>query len=169
MSEYNDFLDELRASGVVNMWGAGTYLEEVYGMTREEAKTVLIDWMKSFNDRGSSAPISHQSKENTMAKLVVAPKPAPEAAKPAKAPRVQEPAPKADGTNCFEGTIGGAKYLFDAANGEALLELVAGTPIADQAAAAKRTLVPRSKASKYAVNLLFRQWRAAKNQAATPA
>jgi hypothetical protein len=51
--------------------------------------------------------------------------------------------------------------LFDAANGDTLLELKAGTPVAEQAQAIARTLIPRSQAGKYAVNLLFRQWRAA--------
>ena len=111
-----------------------------------------------------------------MAKLVIA-KPAPVAAKVAKstkvavvkAPKVEEPAPAPSKTEAFEGTIGGSKYLFDSGNGAAVLELVAGSPVADQAQAIGRTLVPRSKASKYAVNLLFRQWRQAKNEAATPA
>jgi hypothetical protein len=80
-------------------------------------------------------------------------------------PRVDEPGPKADGKRVFEGTVGNTKYLFDAGNGEALLELVPGTSVADQAASIKRTLVSRSKASKYAVNLLFKQWREARKAA----
>ncbi|MEK7093669.1 MAG: hypothetical protein AAB927_04270 [Patescibacteria group bacterium] len=113
-----------------------------------------------------------------MAKLVIAkPVVAAVAAKPAKVAKVKavkvpkpEPvAPAADGKNCFEGTIGGTKYLFDLNNGEALAELVAGTPVADQAQAIGRTLLPRSKAHKYAVNLLFRQWRDARPEKAKTA
>ena len=112
-----------------------------------------------------------------MAKLVIAKPAVAVAAKPApaakaKASKMEKPpvvVPPADGKNAFEGTIGGQKYLFDSGNGEALAELVAGTPIADQAQAIGRTLVPRSKASKYAVNLLFKQWRDAKKATATTA
>lgn len=110
-----------------------------------------------------------------MAKLVITKPAAPVAAKPAKAakaPKMEKPpvvVPAANGKECFEGTIGGTKYLFDSGNGEALAELVAGTPIADQAQAIGRTLVPRSKGSKYAVNLLFKQWRDAKKATTVPA
>lgn len=96
-----------------------------------------------------------------MAKMQVKEKPAATEAKPKK---VKEPVvvPEANGKEAFEGTIGDKKYLFDAGNGETLVELEAGKPIADQAQAIARTLIPRSKASKYAVNLLFRNWRAAR-------
>lgn len=42
------YLDELRESGVTNMYGAGKYLENEFSLTKNEAKDLLLDWMKSF-------------------------------------------------------------------------------------------------------------------------
>ena len=39
------FLYALRDSGVTNMWGATTYLEDYDGLEREDAKAVLSQWM----------------------------------------------------------------------------------------------------------------------------
>lgn len=47
--EHKEFLDELRESGETNMFGARPYLlEEFPELTKEEAKEVLSQWMKSF-------------------------------------------------------------------------------------------------------------------------
>ena len=43
------YLVELRDSGRTNMWGAAEYMEDELGIDRSEAKTVLVDWIKSFN------------------------------------------------------------------------------------------------------------------------
>lgn len=45
------FLDDLRESGVTNMWGAGEYLQEVFEVTKIEARDVLLEWMKTFKER----------------------------------------------------------------------------------------------------------------------
>ncbi|KKL59926.1 hypothetical protein LCGC14_2210470 [marine sediment metagenome] len=45
------FLDELRESGVTNMYGAGSYLEEEFGLNRKKASTILGEWMRTFSDR----------------------------------------------------------------------------------------------------------------------
>ena len=42
------YLDQLRASGVVNMFGAERYLAEGFGLDAHEARTILIEWMKGF-------------------------------------------------------------------------------------------------------------------------
>lgn len=42
------YLEGLRQSGVTNMFGAGPYLEREFGLDRNEAKKVLVDWMKSY-------------------------------------------------------------------------------------------------------------------------
>ena len=42
------YLEGLRQSGVTNMFGAAPYLEREFGLDRNEAKKVLVDWMKSF-------------------------------------------------------------------------------------------------------------------------
>ena len=39
------FLYALRDSGVTNMWGATTYLEDYNGLEEEDAKAVLFQWM----------------------------------------------------------------------------------------------------------------------------
>ena len=47
---YFNYLVELRDSGVTNMFGAGPYLEEEFGLHRREANDILTAWMKSFED-----------------------------------------------------------------------------------------------------------------------
>ena len=46
--EHKEFLDELRESGDTNMWGAGPYLQEEFGVTRQEAKAIVTEWMATF-------------------------------------------------------------------------------------------------------------------------
>ena len=46
MSEYFDYLNELRDSGDTNMLGAGAYLEAEFDLDRREAKTILMAWMQ---------------------------------------------------------------------------------------------------------------------------
>lgn len=45
---YFKFLDELKESGVTNMFGATPYLMDEFGLTKEEARKILMDWMKSY-------------------------------------------------------------------------------------------------------------------------
>lgn len=54
LAEYFEYLDDLRESGETNMFGAGNYLREDYGLDRREAGAVLSAWMKTF-DGSSSA------------------------------------------------------------------------------------------------------------------
>lgn len=42
------YLKDLRDSGAINMFGAGSYLEDDFGLTRREAKEVLLEWFESF-------------------------------------------------------------------------------------------------------------------------
>ena len=49
--EHLDYLDEIRKSGIVNMFGAGTYLQEEFSLSREEARTILKYWMDTFGER----------------------------------------------------------------------------------------------------------------------
>jgi hypothetical protein len=48
------YLQDLRDSGAINMWGAGAYLEDEFGLTRREAKAALLDWFESFNKQGQA-------------------------------------------------------------------------------------------------------------------
>jgi len=45
---YFDYLVTLRDSGVTNMFGAGAYLEREFGLSRYEAKDILLKWIDSF-------------------------------------------------------------------------------------------------------------------------
>ena len=50
------FLDELRETGVTNMLGAGIYLQESFNLSKYEAKAVLLEWIKTFNERNPISP-----------------------------------------------------------------------------------------------------------------
>jgi hypothetical protein len=45
--EVNLFLDDLRDSGVTNMYGAARYIQEEYSCDKQEAKDFLLQWMES--------------------------------------------------------------------------------------------------------------------------
>ena len=45
------FLDNLRASGVTNMFGATPYIQENFGLEKTKASKILIYWMNTFSDR----------------------------------------------------------------------------------------------------------------------
>ena len=45
------YLDTLRESGVANMFGASPYLQHEFGLDRKDAKTILLYWMQSFEER----------------------------------------------------------------------------------------------------------------------
>jgi hypothetical protein len=47
--EIHDYLSELRDSGETNMWFAAPYLEDRFGMSKQDAKQALLDWIQSFN------------------------------------------------------------------------------------------------------------------------
>lgn len=46
--EHLIFLDDLRESGVTNMYGSGAYLEDYYDLTKETSKEILLYWMETF-------------------------------------------------------------------------------------------------------------------------
>lgn len=48
MNEYFEYLDLLRESGVTNMFGAGPYLEQAFGLNRREARSILAEWMNQY-------------------------------------------------------------------------------------------------------------------------
>lgn len=46
------FLDDLRESGVVNMWGAGLYLMDGFpDLSDKQASQIHTYWMKTFSER----------------------------------------------------------------------------------------------------------------------
>ena len=56
--EHLDYLNELRESGVTNMYGAGPYLVRAFVISQKESHEILQYWMKSFSER-------HPRKEGT--------------------------------------------------------------------------------------------------------
>lgn len=46
-----EYLDDLRASGVTNMFGAGAYVQRDFGVDRDTARTWVLDWMDTFSER----------------------------------------------------------------------------------------------------------------------
>ena len=48
-NKYWIFLEELRKSGVTNMYGAGPYLEHRFGIGQREARMIVADWMRNYN------------------------------------------------------------------------------------------------------------------------
>lgn len=49
--EHLTYLDALRESGATNMWGAGPYLEKEFGVSRKDAKIIVLYWMGTFSER----------------------------------------------------------------------------------------------------------------------
>ena len=56
VQEMYTYLDELRASGVTNMFGAGSWLQKEFGLTKEPAWEVLRFWMEDFGKVDKSVP-----------------------------------------------------------------------------------------------------------------
>lgn len=44
------FLDIVRESGKINMFGAAPYIAETFGVSRREAQQYLLNWMQSFKE-----------------------------------------------------------------------------------------------------------------------
>lgn len=53
LCEAFDFLDDLRESGVTNMWGATAYVERALDHSKEDARTLLSAWMRTFDGQSS--------------------------------------------------------------------------------------------------------------------
>lgn len=52
--EHLEYLDELRESGVTNMFGAAPYLARWFALDIETARKYLSYWMKTFGQRHSA-------------------------------------------------------------------------------------------------------------------
>jgi hypothetical protein len=55
--EHFEFLDELRESGVTNMWGARPYLMEEFGLESKVAGEIVIEWMDSYKEREDNGTV----------------------------------------------------------------------------------------------------------------
>ena len=49
--EHLTYLDALRESEVINMFGAGRHLSDHFGVDRYEAQKILQFWMDTFEER----------------------------------------------------------------------------------------------------------------------
>ena len=45
--EHRNYLDNLRATGAINMFEAPKYLMQEFGLDQREANTIFIAWMRS--------------------------------------------------------------------------------------------------------------------------
>lgn len=45
LKEMFNYLNDLRESGQTNMFGAGIYLQEEFGLGKREAREILSKWM----------------------------------------------------------------------------------------------------------------------------
>lgn len=46
-----EYLDDLRDSGITNMYGAPPYVQRAFRMSREKAVATVSYWMKTFSTR----------------------------------------------------------------------------------------------------------------------
>ena len=47
-----EYLNELRDSGVTNMFGATSYIVDEYDIDKRKASAILSKWMANFNEAG---------------------------------------------------------------------------------------------------------------------
>lgn len=50
--EVFDYLNALRKSGTVNMFGAVPYIIKIYGLDTKIARKLHADWMENFSENG---------------------------------------------------------------------------------------------------------------------
>ena len=48
-NKYWIFLESLRRSGIVNMFGSAPYVQEAFGVSQKKAVDIVSDWMKKYN------------------------------------------------------------------------------------------------------------------------
>lgn len=54
--EHRKYLNTLRRTGIVNMFGAGPFLMEAFpGMTTNESRSILTQWRENFTEDDRNA------------------------------------------------------------------------------------------------------------------
>ena len=48
-NKYRIFLENLRRSGVTNMFGSASYVVDEFGVSHNEAVKIVSEWMKNYN------------------------------------------------------------------------------------------------------------------------
>lgn len=61
-NKYWLYLEKLRRTGLVNMFGASVYLENDFNLSHTEARQILVDWMKNYN------PADYKEEEHDICK-----------------------------------------------------------------------------------------------------
>jgi len=51
LDEILEYLDVLRDSGATNMFGAGEFISASFGLSKEDAKSILGYWMRTFSEK----------------------------------------------------------------------------------------------------------------------
>lgn len=54
LTEQFQFLDDLRDGGAVNMFGAGPYLAEEFGLPLSKARSIVAEWQRTFDGISSA-------------------------------------------------------------------------------------------------------------------
>ena len=49
--EHYEFLDMLKETGLINMFGAGSHLMDQFDLTKYEANRILTSWMETYEER----------------------------------------------------------------------------------------------------------------------
>ena len=50
-NEHYEFLDMLKETGLVNMFGAGSHLMDQFDLNKYEATRILTSWMETYEER----------------------------------------------------------------------------------------------------------------------
>lgn len=48
--KYYKMLEEIRRSGVCNMWGASPVFAEMANISEEDADAILLEWINNYNE-----------------------------------------------------------------------------------------------------------------------
>ena len=48
--KYYRYIEKLRASGITNMFEASVYLEDEFNLYNDDAKKILVSWMKNYDE-----------------------------------------------------------------------------------------------------------------------
>jgi hypothetical protein len=51
--EVLEYLNDLRDSGDTNMFGASPYVQQRFGLSRNESRKLVTLWMNNFNEDGN--------------------------------------------------------------------------------------------------------------------
>lgn len=60
--EHLNYLDGLRESGIVNMFGASPFIVEEFGASKSDARTILSYWMETFGERHAKPKVKEVKK-----------------------------------------------------------------------------------------------------------